>query len=280
MTLRILQIIDLILRSFKGFSLIVYVYKNLINMKTRELYIAVTVGLILATCQSKPKVIEGVSIGNAVEGSYKSPFDMSTGTGEANEEHRVEVVEVLNAEKYTYLHVKEDENIFWIAIPRKEIEVGGSYYYKGGLLKKHFHSREHNRVFETVYLVSDVLPINEDGSITNHASAQNREETREPIPMTPLEGSIKLAELITDPQKYQGKVVKITGKCVNVNPMIMQRNWVHIQDGSGDNFELTVTTNENVLLGTVVSLEGTIALNKDFGAGYRYDIIMENAVLK
>ena len=98
--------------------------------------------------------------------------------------------------------------------------------------------------------------------------------------MTPVEGSIKLAELITDPQKYQGKVVKITGKCVNVNPMIMERNWVHIQDGSGDNFELTVTTNENVLLGTVVSLEGTIALNKDFGAGYRYDIIMENAVLK
>ncbi|MFT5386387.1 MAG: hypothetical protein ACI81W_003800, partial [Saprospiraceae bacterium] len=70
------------------------------------------------------------------------------------------------------------------------------------------------------------------------------------------------------------------GKCVKANPMIMDRNWLHIKDSSSGDLDITVTTTENIALGSVISLEGTIALDKDFGAGYRYDIIMEGAVLK
>ena len=60
----------------------------------------------------------------------------------------------------------------------------------------------------------------------------------------------------------------------------MNRNWIHLQDGSEEGLDLTVTTTELVRLGDIVSLEGTIVLDKDFGAGYRYDIIMESAVLQ
>ncbi|MBL7808209.1 MAG: hypothetical protein JNN28_10355 [Saprospiraceae bacterium] len=60
----------------------------------------------------------------------------------------------------------------------------------------------------------------------------------------------------------------------------MGRNWLHIQDGSGKNLDLTVTTTETVSLGSVVTLEGIWATNKDFGAGYKYDYILEAAVLK
>ena len=74
--------------------------------------------------------------------------------------------------------------------------------------------------------------------------------------------------------------MKVTGQCVKVNPMIMNRNWVHLRDGSVSDHDLTVTTDANIPLGAVVSLEGRIALNKDFGAGYKYDLIMEDAVLK
>lgn len=62
--------------------------------------------------------------------------------------------------------------------------------------------------------------------------------------------------------------------------MIMNRNWVHLQDGSGEGLDLTITTTENIPLGAIITLEGTIAMNKDFGAGYQYDIIMEGAVLR
>ena len=57
----------------------------------------------------------------------------------------------------------------------------------------------------------------------------------------------------------------------------MGRNWVHFQDGSGEGLDLTVTTQTEIPLGSVLTVEGVIALNKDFGSGYRYDILMEGA---
>jgi hypothetical protein len=61
----------------------------------------------------------------------------------------------------------------------------------------------------------------------------------------------------------------------------MGKNWIHIQDGSGDsgNFDLAVTTLDGMKMDDVVTFEGTITLNKDFGAGYFYEIIMEDAKL-
>ena len=55
-------------------------------------------------------------------------------------------------------------------------------------------------------------------------------------------------------------------------------NWVHIQDGSDPDKELdlTVATQADIPVGALVEIEGTIVLNKDFGSGYFYDIIMEN----
>jgi hypothetical protein len=60
--------------------------------------------------------------------------------------------------------------------------------------------------------------------------------------------------------------------------MIMGRNWVHIQDESGAEFDLTITTNEQIQLGQMVNMEGVLAVNKDFGAGYFYKVIVENAI--
>jgi aspartyl/asparaginyl-tRNA synthetase len=62
----------------------------------------------------------------------------------------------------------------------------------------------------------------------------------------------------------------------------MNRNWVHIQDGTKENdkYDLTVTTLDSTTVGKVVVVEGTVAVNKDFGAGYFYEVIVENAKLK
>lgn len=247
----------------------------------KNVNLLIVMGLLIAACDSKPKVIEGAPMAaNGAIGSFKSPTDIDGFSDTESQEHQVKVEEVLNTEKYTFLNVIEDEDLFWIAIPRKEVEVGGTYYYKGGLLKKHFHSKEFDKVFETIYLVSDVIPVNADGTFVVEAPDQStQQEVTQSIEVKPAKGAITLSELFSNPSKYQGKTVKITGKCVKVNPMIMDRNWVHIHDSSGDDHDLTVTTSENIILGTVVSLEGVIALNKDFGAGYRYDIILEDAAV-
>lgn len=199
--------------------------------------------------------------------------------------HEVIVEEILTTDKYAYLNVKEKNDQYWIAISKREVKVGDRLFFKGGLLKKNFFSREFNRIFETVYLVSKVWEGQEYSASTKQKGGGELIKAAEALPNLKDEkielatGAISLAKLFKSKSEYQGKKVKISGKCVKVNPKIMNRNWLHIQDGSGEGLDLTVTTNEDVPLGAIVALEGVITLDKDFGAGYRYDIIMENAVV-
>jgi hypothetical protein len=244
--------------------------------------IVLLVYLLVTACNSRPKVIEGKPIqaeGPAINSDRQT--DMPSTQNNFLDGHLVVVNEILNTEKYSYLHVSESEEKYWIAIPRKEVQVGNTYFYKGGLLKKNFESKEYNRVFETIYLVSDVIPhpLNVVSPET-HTANEKDDISFVPVRVASAVGSIKLSELFSDPEKYNGKLILVTGQCVKVNPMIMGRNWVHIRDGSGENLDLTITTTENVSIDAIVSFEGTIALNKDFGAGYRYDVIMETATLR
>jgi hypothetical protein len=98
------------------------------------------------------------------------------------------------------------------------------------------------------------------------------------VNIDPCEGCIKIADLIANKKSYVGKVIKIKGQVVRYNPEIMGKNWVHIQDGSEFNgeFDLTITTAQKVSVGDIISFEGTIVLDKDFGYGYFYSILMED----
>ena len=92
-----------------------------------------------------------------------------------------------------------------------------------------------------------------------------------------------LKELFDNHDQYGGKKVVVKGECVKVNNQIMGRNWVHIQDGTKDGdtpYDLTITTQEEATIGDELTFEGVITLNKDFGGGYTYDVIMEKAKLK
>ncbi|MDH3652550.1 MAG: hypothetical protein OEQ53_22855, partial [Saprospiraceae bacterium] len=105
-----------------------------------------------------------------------------------------------------------------------------------------------------------------------------------PQNIDPIEGGVRLSDLFAHRENYGEKMVLIKGQCVKVNRDIMGRNWIHLQDGSkgetNDNLDLTISTQEEVAIGDVVVFEGKITINKDFGSGYRYDIIMEEAKLK
>ena len=233
-----------------------------------------TLCLFLVACGGKPKVIEATETTETANTPVVGD--------DANKLHKVVANEILHTSRYTYLNVTEDGNAFWIAIPRKEVEKGKTYYYRGGLKKVNFKSVEYDRVFETLYLVSDV---SEDPSL-NPMAGQNPHThasgdvviTNEKI--TPPPGGITISELLKNKEKYEGKSVRVKGQVVKLNNMIMQRNWIHLRDGStAEEVDLTVTTTDNVPLGSVVAFEGIIALNRDFGAGYKYEIIMEEAKL-
>ena len=94
-----------------------------------------------------------------------------------------------------------------------------------------------------------------------------------------VEGTVTIADLYANPEAYKGKKVRVKGEVSKYNPEIMDRNWVHLQDGSEfeGKYDLTATSSESFKTGSVVILEGVIALDRDFGYGYSYDILLENA---
>lgn len=80
-----------------------------------------------------------------------------------------------------------------------------------------------------------------------------------------------------------GKTITAQGKVVKVNNGIMGRNFVHIQDGSGKaadgSNDLLVTSTQTAAVGDQVTISGTVVLNRDFGAGYSYPLIIEQATI-
>lgn len=76
-----------------------------------------------------------------------------------------------------------------------------------------------------------------------------------------------------------GKTISAQGKVVKVNNGIMGRNFVHIQDGTGDatSNNLIVTSKQTASVGDQVTISGTVVVNRDFGSGYSYPLLIEEA---
>ncbi len=198
--------------------------------------------------------------------------------------HTAVVQEVIQATSYTYLKVKEEDKDFWIAINKREIEVGAKVSFMGGLEMKNFQSKDLQRTFETIYFVNRI--IGDESSTTQQPMSMPHQTKPEPekmeVSIEPAEGGITIGELFANRDSYADKTVLIKGQVTKVNRAIMDKNWVHLQDGTSDsgNFDLTITTTDEVEVGGIVTFEGKIALNKDFGAGYSYEVIMEEAKLQ
>jgi hypothetical protein len=153
-------------------------------------------------------------------------------------------------------------------------------------MKKNFHSKEFDRTFETIYLVSGISKHAQGSGGSVIDEAYKKVTTQENTPTQKLDpekykGGVPIADIYANPSKYEGQVITVKGKVIKVNNQIMSRNWLHLLDGTTDgSIDLTVTTQENITEGSEVTLEGKIALNKDFGAGYKYQVIMEDAKVK
>jgi hypothetical protein len=235
------------------------------------------------SCNQGPKIIstpvEANSSSNVKSTGIFSDTEISTPTSAVpapSDVHTVKVLEVLPTSKYVYLRVNEEDEEFWIATGKKDVKVGETYYYKNGILKTNFESKEHNRVFDKVFLVSNIVSANHGGESSN-ASIQKKEIILIDLPNDiEVQGSIKISELVKNKKSYEGKEIQLSGKCTKLNPNIMGRNWIHLKDGSYDDFDLVITSDVSVPEGHFVTMKGVVVLDKDFGAGYKYDLIIEN----
>ena len=237
--------------------------------------------IFLTGCKRGPKTVEPFSIGK------KSAVTSSTDIVD-NEIHEIKILEIIPASKYVYLKVEEENEEFWIATEKREITPGSTYFYREALLKTEFKSKIHNRVFDSIWFVTKLATQMHGTKYTSRSpdKPQISKNKKDPVESTSNEDKNisykvypEISALLNDPDKFDGQAVQIKGKCVKVNNNIMKKNWIHLQDGSQDDFDLVVTTDMSAQKGDIITIQATVALNKDFGAGYSYDVILENGVI-
>lgn len=200
--------------------------------------------------------------------------------------HKVSVKEILQGGNYTFLLVVENKEEYWMAVSRTDTKVKDVVYYENALLMKDFESKELNRVFDRILFVDNISHSPQISKSTAKDSLHQVKKKNIPekldIKVDPAPGGITIGELLKNRADYANKTVVIRGQVVKINKNIMDRNWVHLRDGTSHEgkSDLTFTSLEEVNVGDVITFKGTVALEKEYGAGYNYPIVVESATLK
>ena len=201
----------------------------------------------------------------------------------ANNLNEVLVQEVIHAGIYTYLKVSGENGESWLAVPKMESKPGDIFYFQGGLPMANFKSKELDRVFPMVLFLEKVYKSPEDvQKITKkspHAKGNKSKVAKSEVKVKPAQDGITIAELFANIEKHKGQTVKIRGQVTKYNANIMNINWLHIQDGTEHEgkYDIVVTSTAKFKVGDIVTITGKVSLNKDFGHGYFYELIIEDA---
>jgi hypothetical protein len=191
------------------------------------------------------------------------------------------VVETMDSGGYTYAKLDRGDKQVWVAGPETKIVVGVKIGKVKGTLMPNFHSTTLDRTFDEIYFVNE-LPVTGDAMPNPHTSGGT---TPAAVPATEkierVAGGKTISELFANKAALAGKPVTLRAKVIKVNNGILGRNWLHVQDGTGSagTNDLVVTTQATVAKGDVVVIRGTFATDKDFGGGYRYGAIVEDATI-
>ena len=207
------------------------------------------------------------------------------------------VLETMESGGYTYVLLKTREDKVWVAIPLMKVSVGQEMTLSPGYEMKDFKSQGLNRKFDRLIFSAGI--VNHEVKLSPSAlkmlhegvpkGAAPRVERPAPQKSAPVAGakvakSYTIAQLYAKKTNLEKKPIVVRGRVVKVSPRIMKRNWVHIRDGSGSearkNNNLVITSEDLPKVGDLVTASGTLYNNIDFGSGYRYDLIIENARFK
>lgn len=191
------------------------------------------------------------------------------------------VLEHIPAPPYVYLRLQTANGEVWAAVSDAPVQVGTEVTVYQSMRMTQFASKSLQRTFDEIYFGSLSAP----GAVAAgnpHASvAQPTATAVDKVDKATGADARSVEETWSQGAALAGKSVTVRGKVVKYNPGVMGRNWMHLQDGSGDaakgTNDLTVTSMDEVAMGDVVTITGTVAVDKDFGAGYRYPIIVEEA---
>lgn len=254
--------------------------KNMFKLLT-----VLTLGIALTACQ-KQSAEQTASESGDKDITFQAPQETYEGT----------VVSTTDAANYTYVELEKDGKKFWAAGPQTAVKVGDKVVLTGVSEMHNFQSKSLNRSFETILFAAQIsvggMPpapaaggeaghMMGGGAGSPHGGAGAPAGIQAPATgeIKKAEGGYTVSEVFAKKGELAEKTVEIRGKIVKANPAILDTNWYHIQDGSGDagTNDLVITSNDMASPGDIVIAKGILRLDKDFGSGYVFDVIVEEA---
>jgi hypothetical protein len=198
-----------------------------------------------------------------------------------------EVIEVIDTAGYTYVQVDTGEEKVWAAAPQFAVQVGDRVQIPAGFWMPDYYSKTLGRNFDVVYFVATVTVEGAEGrSRPGRVEGHSGRPTPSRAAAVDLSGISKAAggktvgEILDHKASLANQEVTVRGKVVKFNTRIMGKNWLHLQDGTAGGTgadDLTVTTDSVVAVGDTVLVRGVLGVDRDFGFGYEYDVIIEDA---
>ena len=202
------------------------------------------------------------------------------------------VLETMNSGGYSYVLLeKKDGKKIWVAVGETSIKTGDKISFKPGMEMVNFESKSLKRTFDSIIFSEGIASTaGTSGTAAKEAAspgskgAATVKESKISVPKATGANAYTVEGIFGNSAKLDKKQVNVKGKVVKVSSGIMGKNWIHIQDGSGNqakgNHNLVCTSSATANMGDIVTVTGTLAKDKDFGAGYKYNAIVENATFK
>jgi len=203
------------------------------------------------------------------------------------------VLETMNSGGYTYVLIGTEQVQRWLAARETTVQVGDVVQAFEGMPMEQFESKTLNRTFDVIYFVDALqnlsAPVQPEGNasaampVGHPDTGAKSEAPAATVEVAELEPGQNIAYVHGNKEALADQQISLRGEVVKYNEGILGWNFIHIQDGSGDaadgSNDLTVTSKATTAVGETVVLTGKIILDKDFGAGYKFPVLMEDASL-
>lgn len=209
--------------------------------------------------------------------------------GDAPQVLRGKLLETQNVDGYTYLRLKTLTGEAWAAVPTATLKLGADVMVENAAVMSNFESKTLKRTFPTIAFGTLAGVPKKSWDVAEISAAHAglpKQADLENIKVTKATGANArtVAELVTHAADNKDKAIVVSGKVVKFNGGIMGKNWVHLRDGTGaaadSSNDVLITTQDIAKVGDVVTVSGVVRTNKDFGSGYAYKVIVEDAKLK
>lgn len=201
-----------------------------------------------------------------------------------------EVLEVKDVESYTYLRLKTKDGETWAAVGKAPVKKGAEVTIDNVMVMKNFESKSLKKTFPSI-LFGTLAGAGGGASGAGNSMAAAHSDVAKAV----VDGDIQIskargenartvAEIMTKGAELKDKPVLVHGKVVKYNAGIMGKNWIHLRDGSGsaanNTNDVLVTTKNQTKVGDVLMVKGVVHTDKDFGSGYSYKVLIEEATLQ